>query len=530
MEKGFRVIRILITLLFIFIANTNCDFSYRDQGLLPRKIEIQTQHNDSYPIESTKNWTDQSEIENSDNSAENCSARSIHNFPHDVFNRHERQKGAVIFHIFFGFYCFLMTAYVCNDYLLPALDCICADLNISADVAGATFLATASCFPELFVNVVGTFLTESDLGVGTVVGSAVFNTFVTPACGALSAAEAIHLKWGILSRDCIIYIISVSSLVLIMWDGVVTWYEATVLLMLFAGYFSILFFSRRITRLFARMSNKRKLSEEKSEDKKKHDTMPHGTYKPFFHGELVIEYRNSLAKVANLKAAVNGEVPPNFKEALEIYVEPETIFIWPRGGPFTLFWFIVTWPIRILLFITIPDTRYKRFRNWYPVTFLMCVIWIAISSYLVSWMTTIVGDTLGIPDSVMGITFLSAGGNMPEMVSIVILSRRNHGDMAMSNTLGANTLDILLCLGLPWTIKVVLSGKNVQIVSGAIAYTVFAIIICVIGFYTVTAFYGFKLNKQVGVTCLCMYSMFLVVAILLELNTFFFVNLPTCEV
>lgn len=39
-------------------------------------------------------------------------------------------------------------------------------------------------------------------------------------------------------------------------------------------------------------------------------------------------------------------------------------------------------------------------------------------------MTTVVGDTVGIPDSVMGITFLSAGGNLPEMVSIVILSRQ----------------------------------------------------------------------------------------------------------
>ena len=146
-----------------------------------------------YPLESTKNLTDQIEVQNSEASEENCSARSIHDFPDDLFSRPERQKGAVIFHIFFGFYCFLMTAYICNDYLLPALDCICADLNISADVAGATFLATASCFPELFVNVVGTFLTESDLGVGTVVGSAVFNTFVTPACGALSAAEVCNL-------------------------------------------------------------------------------------------------------------------------------------------------------------------------------------------------------------------------------------------------------------------------------------------------------------------------------------------------
>lgn len=121
----------------------------------------------------------------------NCSENSARDFPEELFTKDQLRKGAVLLHTFFGFYCFLLTAYVCNDYLLPALDIICADLKITADVAGATFLATASCFPELFVNVVGTFLTESDLGVGTVVGGAVFNTFATPAFGALSAVQVI---------------------------------------------------------------------------------------------------------------------------------------------------------------------------------------------------------------------------------------------------------------------------------------------------------------------------------------------------
>jgi len=116
----------------------------------------------------------------------NCTSRSIDEFPR-IFTS-ECPQGVVIFcATFFGLYCFILTAFVCNDYLLPALDIICLRLKISSDVAGATFLATASCFPELFVNIVGTFLTQSDLGVGTVMGSAVFNTFATPACGALSA-------------------------------------------------------------------------------------------------------------------------------------------------------------------------------------------------------------------------------------------------------------------------------------------------------------------------------------------------------
>lgn len=103
------------------------------------------------------------------------------------------------------------------------------------------------------------------------------------------------------------------------------------------------------------------------------------------------------------------------------------------------------------------------------------------------------------------------------------------GDMAMSNVLGANTLDILLCLGLPWMIKTVMTGQDVEIVSGALTYSVLSILICVVGFFAVTAYYKFTLNKRVGFACLFMYLIFLVFAILMESNVFFFVNYPPCD-
>lgn len=52
-------------------------------------------------------------------------------------------------------------------------------------VVGATFMAAATSSPELFINSVGTFITKSDIGVGTVVGSAVFNVLAVPACCGL---------------------------------------------------------------------------------------------------------------------------------------------------------------------------------------------------------------------------------------------------------------------------------------------------------------------------------------------------------
>lgn len=55
------------------------------------------------------------------------------------------------------------------------------------DVAGATFMAAATSAPELFVNVIGTFITEGDIGVGTIVGSAVFNILAVAACCGIGA-------------------------------------------------------------------------------------------------------------------------------------------------------------------------------------------------------------------------------------------------------------------------------------------------------------------------------------------------------
>ncbi|KAL6254190.1 hypothetical protein P5V15_014812 [Pogonomyrmex californicus] len=460
----------------------------------------------------------------------NCTERSIDEFP-EIFTYEQRRQGAVILHIFFGFYCFILTAFVCNDYLLPALDIICTRLNISTDVAGATFLATASCFPELFVNVVGTFLTESDLGVGTVMGGAVFNTFATPACGALSAIHAIPLEWRILTRDCIIYVISVAVLVVIMWDGIITLYEAISLMVLFVTYLTILFCNKCIARWYNKFAHlftcKTRSTDisEKETPKSNEEPMPDGLYRPYFHGELVAEYRKS---VASRNPSTNRIEAQDHVAKVEEYVEPDTPFVWPTGDTLAKIWFWFVWPLRLLLFVTIPDSRYKRWKNWYFVTFIMCVIWIAVSSYLTSWMTTVLGDTIGIPDSVMGITFQAAGGNMPELVSIIILSRQGNGDMAMSNTLGANTLDILLCLGLPWMIKIILDKKDIVIVSGALRFSVFSIIVCVIAFYTVTAFYKYHLNKKVGIICLILYAIFLVFALLFELNVFFPVNLPMC--
>lgn len=76
-----------------------------------------------------------------------------------------------------------------------------SEINVTEDVAGATIMAAASSSPELFINIVGTFVTEGDLGVGTIVGSAVFNILAVPACCGLFARQVRYFLLSSTSTD-----------------------------------------------------------------------------------------------------------------------------------------------------------------------------------------------------------------------------------------------------------------------------------------------------------------------------------------
>ena len=44
-------------------------------------------------------------------------------------------------------------------------------------------------------------------------------------------------------------------------------------------------------------------------------------------------------------------------------------------------------------------------------------------SYIMVWMVTLIGYTFGIPDSVMGVTFLAAGTSVPDCYSSIHAAR-----------------------------------------------------------------------------------------------------------
>jgi len=104
--------------------------------------------------------------------------------------------------------------------------------------------------------------------------------------------------------------------------------------------------------------------------------------------------------------------------------------------------------------------------------------------------------------------------------------------MAFSNSVGSNTFDILICLGLPWFLQGCIIAFDevdyIKIRSAGLEYSVMLMVATMVILYVIIVANGFLLDKKVGYSSLVMYIIFIVFAIMLEMNMFFPVNLPVC--
>jgi Ca2+/Na+ antiporter len=108
---------------------------------------------------------------------------------------------------------------------------IFSELRIKHELASATFMTMATSSPELCISCVSTFITDGDISLGTIVGSAIFNILVVTAfCGFYARSK---LDVRLFSRDCTLYALSIIGLIFVIYDHQIWWYEA---LLMILGY------------------------------------------------------------------------------------------------------------------------------------------------------------------------------------------------------------------------------------------------------------------------------------------------------
>ena len=239
--------------------------------------------------------------------------------------------------------------------------------------------------------------------MGTIVGSAVFNVLFVIALCALISTTVCEIDPYPIVRDAGFYCIAVAVLYIVIYDQRVFWYEALALVLLYFVYVGILKFNDRLSRLVrGRPANQKSLSTNEHHQEQLqalNDTLelePNLSSRARSVSESVMMNATGNASVAGGGAGGGGRHEdddnskgrsshkPSKKPLKEIrenqnIVANATEIFDPLQLPkkrYKILKWLLMYPVRLLMHITIPDCRKEVFHNYYMLTFVMSTIWV----------------------------------------------------------------------------------------------------------------------------------------------------------
>ena len=174
-----------------------------------------------------------------------------------------------------------------------------------------------------------------------------------------------------------------------------------------------------------------------------------------------------------------------------------------------------------------PPNAGVDWEQLYPLSFIMAIAWVGVfSGMMVDWARTI-GCVVGIPDAVMGLTFLAAGTSVPDLLTSVVVAKQGHGDMAVSSSIGSNIFDVLVGLPLPWLAYALLNEKTPGYVNVEAPTLFFSLVILLLMVFTVIVIIrinDWTMTKTLGYSMFFLYGLFVLQDLL---RTYGYVDIGT---
>lgn len=137
---------------------------------------------------------------------------------------------------------------------------------------------------------------------------------------------------------------------------------------------------------------------------------------------------------------------------------------------------------------------------------------IAVGAKLLVDNGTLIATAMGVPESVIALTFVALGTSLPELVTAITSLAKGHGSLSLGNVIGANLFNLVLVSGIsaalaPFDIpqSSTIAGKNASLVMDM------PIMLFVMAFLTIPAIIRGKLSRIQGIVLLCVYAAFCVV-------------------
>ena len=145
-------------------------------------------------------------------------------------------------------------------------------------------------------------------------------------------------------------------------------------------------------------------------------------------------------------------------------------------------------------------------------TMLMLVVGaaaIAIGARLLVDNGTLIAEWLGVPESVIALTFVALGTSLPELVTAITALRKGHSALSLGNIVGANLFNLVLVSGLSTTLCpfAVPAAKSLFGIPVSLAVDI-PVMCFVMLFMTIPALKRQKLTRPQGICLLCVYAAF----------------------
>ena len=122
---------------------------------------------------------------------------------------------------------------------------------------------------------------------------------------------------------------------------------------------------------------------------------------------------------------------------------------------------------------------------------------------------TIIAQKLGVPETVIALTFVALGTSLPELITTITSLKKGHASLGIGNVIGANVFNLVLVSGVavtiaPFDVPVgkLLLGQNASLVLDI------PLMLLVMLLLTVPALTKKRLSRWQGITLLAIYAAF----------------------
>ncbi len=124
---------------------------------------------------------------------------------------------------------------------------------------------------------------------------------------------------------------------------------------------------------------------------------------------------------------------------------------------------------------------------------------------------TLIAQALGVPESVIALTFVALGTSLPELVTAITSLRKGHGALSLGNVIGANIFNLVLVSGVSTTLSPfdVPASKTIAGMNASLLVDI-PVVFAVMLILTVPALLKGKLTRVQGIILLLIYAAFCV--------------------